>query len=342
MKFYAKIFIYLICFILMSFSIFKLFKQTPVEFKVPKNWPTPIYDFKLNPLTKEKFELGKSLFYDPILSSDSSTSCASCHLSYTAFTHADHAISHGVNGKSGTRNALTLINLAWNKSFMWDGGVNNLEVQAINPITHVSEMNESLENVLLKLNRSDKYKSLVQSAFNEEKIDSKKLLKALAQFTVRLVSANSKYDSVMRKEPNVKFTDQEQKGYKLFQKNCSVCHTEPLFTNNKFENIGLPVDPELKDIGRMKITLNSDDSLKFKVPTLRNIEFSAPYFHDGRAKKLKDVLEHYTNRIQKSNNFHPSLQNGISLSSSEKVELISFLKTLTDKNYLYNSDYRLR
>ncbi len=326
----------------MSFGILNPFNQTPIEFNAPKNWPTPTYNFKLNPLTKEKFELGKSLFYGPILSSDSSTSCASCHLSYTAFTHADHAISHGVNGKSGTRNALTLINLAWSKSFMWDGGVNNLEVQAINPITHASEMNESLEHVLMKINRSDKYKKLAQSAFNSEKIDSKKLLKALAQFTVRLVSANSKYDSVMRNEQHVKFTDQEQKGYKLFQKNCSVCHTEPLFTNNKFENIGLLLDPELKDIGRMKITANSEDTLKFKVPTLRNIEFSAPYFHDGRAKKLKDVLEHYASGIQKYKNVHPALQNGINLNSSDKVELISFLKTLTDKKYLYNAEYRVR
>ena len=338
----AKILISLVCLILMSFVVFKAVNQTPIEFIVPKNWPKPTYDFKLNPLTKEKFELGKNLFYDPVLSSDSSTSCASCHLSYTAFTHADHAISHGVEGRSGTRNALTLINLAWNKSFMWDGGVNHLEVQAINPITHASEMNETLEHVLFKLNQSDKYKKLVQDAFNEQKIDSKKLLKALAQFTSRLVSANSKYDSVMRKEKNVAFTDHEEKGYRLFKKNCSICHTEPLFTNQKFENIGLPMDPDLMDTGRMKITSNKEDSLKFKVPTLRNIEFSAPYFHDGRAKKLKDVLEHYASGIKKSQNVHPALQNGMALSSSEKIELISFLKTLTDKRFLYNPEFRTR
>jgi cytochrome c peroxidase len=335
-----KIF-YVLCFVLMSFCVFNLFKQTPIEFNIPKNWPEPAYSFKLNPLTKEKFELGKSLFYDPILSSDSSISCASCHLSYTGFTHGDHAISHGVGGKLGTRNSLTLINLAWSNSFMWDGGINNLEVQAISPITHESEMNETLENILKKLNRSDRYKILFKSAYNDETIDSKNLLKALAQFTVRLVSANSKYDSVLRHEKQVKFTDQEEKGYKLYRKNCAVCHTEPLFTNNKFENIGLSIDPELKDIGRMKITFKREDSLKFKVPTLRNIEFSAPYFHDGRAKKLKDVIEHYSNGIHKSHNVHPVLQNGFNLSSTEKIELISFLKTLSDKKFLYNSEYRM-
>jgi len=167
------------------------------------------------------------------------------------------------------------------------------------------------------------------------------MLKALAQFMLQLVSAESKYDSVMRKEKNVRFTIQEQKGYDLFKKNCSVCHTEPLFTNFKFENIGLSIDTVLRDVGRMKISQNSSDSLKFKIPTLRNIEFSAPYFHDGRAKKLREVLDHYTNGINKSDNVHPVLKNGIYLSSSDKVELISFLKTLSDKHFLYNPKFRM-
>jgi cytochrome c peroxidase len=319
---------------------FKVF-QDHYLFTQPKNWPKPYYNFKSNPLTAEKIELGKNLFYDPILSADSSISCSSCHLSFTAFTHSDHALSHGIDGKIGNRNSLALINLAWNPNFMWDGGVNNLEVQAINPITHEKEMNETLQHVLLKLKRSSKYKSFFLKAFNDSLIDTQRTLKSLTQFMLILVSSESKYDSIMRKEKNVEFTVQEKKGYELFKKNCAICHTEPLFTNHQFENIGLPIDTNLKDVGRMKITNQFADSLKFKVPTLRNIEFSGPYFHDGRARKLKDVLDHYSNGIQVSNNTHPVLKKGISLSSSEKVELISFLKTLTDKRFLYNPEFRI-
>lgn len=335
-------FITILILLLLSLTAFQLGTSFyDNDFQIPKNWPKPNYNFKLNQLTENKFELGKHLFYDPILSADSTISCASCHLSFTAFTHIDHALSHGIDGKIGNRNSLALINLTWNPYFMWDGGVNNLEVQPINPITHEKEMNETLQHVIHKLNNSKKYKKLFHAAYNDSIIDTKRMLKALAQFMLQLVSAESKYDSVMRKEKNVRFTIQEQKGYDLFKKNCSVCHTEPLFTNFKFENIGLSIDTVLRDVGRMKISQNSSDSLKFKIPTLRNIEFSAPYFHDGRAKKLREVLDHYTNGINKSDNVHPVLKNGIYLSSSDKVELISFLKTLSDKHFLYNPKFRM-
>ena len=325
-------------FILMAFQF--LYVPDKIDFNPPKNWPKPHYNFKLNSLTDEKFEIGKQLFYDPILSADSTISCASCHLSFTAFTHSDHSLSHGIDGKIGNRNSLSLINLAWNPYFMWDGGVNNLEVQPINPITHKKEMNETLQHVIYKLNNSTKYKTLFYKAYQDSIIDTKRMLKSLAQFMLQLVSSESKYDSVMRGENNVMFTIQEQKGYELFKKNCSTCHTEPLFTNFNFENIGLSIDTALNDFGRMMISKNVSDSLKFKVPTLRNIEFSGPYFHDGRAKKLRDVLDHYSGGLNKLVNVHPSLKNGIALSSSDKVELITFLKTLTDKHFLYNPKFR--
>ena len=127
---------------------------TPIYFGVPKNWPKPHYDFSKNPLTEEGFQLGRNLFYDPILSRDNTISCASCHLQQTGFTHVDHDLSHGIEGKIGTRNSLTLQNLAWSKNFMYDGGVNNLEVQPIHPITSEIEMDETLENVVLKLQKS--------------------------------------------------------------------------------------------------------------------------------------------------------------------------------------------
>lgn len=165
-----------------------------------------------------------------------------------------------------------------------------------------------------------------------------KTLKALSQFLLTLVSANSKYDQV--KNGTQEFSAQEQNGYILFQKNCSSCHVEPLFTNDTFENNGLPVDSFLRDVGRMSISSNADDSLKFKVPTLRNIEYTYPYMHDGRFIKLSEVLNHYTKGIQNSKTLAPQLVKGIMLSANEKVDLISFLLSLSDKEFVFNPEHR--
>lgn len=152
-----------------------------------------------------------------------------------------------------------------------------------------------------------------------------------------IVSCNARYDSVMRHQ--AAFTAQELNGYNLFSKNCSSCHTEPLFTNQQFENNGLPVDTTLKDIGRMKVTQSNIDALKFKVPTLRNIEFSYPYMHDGRFKRLSEVLKHYTAGIEHNATLSAQLNKPIVFTSAEKVDLIAFLLTLTDKNFLFNPHY---
>ncbi|MFY7740381.1 MAG: cytochrome-c peroxidase [Flavobacterium sp.] len=310
---------------------------TPIYFDIPKGFPKPTYDFKNNPLTEEGFELGRKLFYDPMLSKDSTISCASCHLQQTGFTHVDHDLSHGIDGKIGTRNSLTLQNLAWSKTFMWDGGVNHLDVQAIAPITSEVEMNENFENVINKLNQNQEYKDLFQKAFGTKKITGQLTLKAISQFVVSLTTSNSKYDRVIRKEE--KFTEMEQKGYDLFKQNCASCHTEPLFTNHNFKNNGLQIDTTLNDFGRMKVTQNPKDSLLFKVPTLRNIEFTFPYMHDGRFKTLTEVVKHYNFRIQKSKTLSKELETPLNLSDNQRVELVSFLKTLTDKEFLFNPKY---
>lgn len=330
-----KIVLFISCSILI-FSIlgFSNLVFTPIYFKVPKGFPKPVYDFKNNPLTEEGFQLGRKLFYDPILSKDSTISCASCHLQQTGFTHVDHDLSHGIDGKIGTRNSLTLQNLAWNKNFMWDGGVNHLDVQAIAPISSEVEMNETLENVVNKLDQNQEYKELFQKAFGSKKITGQFTLKAISQFVVSLTTSNSKYDKVIRKEE--KFTEMEQKGYDLFKIKCASCHTEPLFTSNKFENNGLPIDTTLNDFGRMKITMKPQDSLKFKVPTLRNIEFTFPYMHDGRFKTLNEVVKHYNLGIQKGKTLSKELQKPMNLSDKQRTELVAFLKTLTDKEFLFN------
>lgn len=331
--------------VLAAFSlIFWSFREsnepTILAFDVPKKWPAPVYDFAKNPLTQEAFELGRKLFYDPILSRDSTISCASCHLQYTGFTHVDHNVSHGIDGRKGTRNSPVLINLAWNASFHWDGGVNHIEVQGLNPIQHPAEMDNSLEEVIKRLQISNSYSSLFEAAFGSKEITTARIMKALTQFDLSLVSSNSKYDQVMRKEKGVKFTDQEKNGLKLFRKNCATCHKEPLFTNNFFASNGLPVDPILKDAGRYGITHDPKDSLLFKIPTLRNIEYTFPYMHDGRFRKLKDVLKFYSDGIDlKSKNLHPFLQKKVWLSEYDQKDLIAFLYTLTDKEFLFNKKF---
>ncbi len=308
-----------------------------IVFEVPKNWPKPQYDFSKNPLSASKIELGRILFYDPILSRNNTISCASCHSQYTAFTHVDHSLSHGIEDRIGNRNSPALMNLAWHSSFMWDGAINHLDMQALAPISHPDEMGEKIETVVMKLQNSENYRSLFYKAYGDSSVTGEHTLKAISQFMLTMVSANSKYDSVIRKQ--TQFTAQEKNGYALFKKNCSNCHTEPLFTNLKFENNGLPVDTTLNDFGRIKITKNKNDSLKFKVPTLRNIEFSYPYMHDGRFKKLSQVLKHYTSGITHGNTLSDKLQNPIILSSNEKVDLTAFLLTLTDKEFLFNPKF---
>jgi cytochrome c peroxidase len=325
--------------IISCISFISLEKIHKIPFKIPKGWEKPSYNFKKNPLTEEGFELGRKLFYDPILSADSTISCASCHLQTTGFTHIDHELSHGIGGKIGTRNSPVLINLAWKKTFMLDGGVNHLDVQPIFPITSEVEMGESMENVVKKLNHSPKYRKLFQKTFGDSLITGQKTLLALSQFLVQLTSYNAKYDKFIRKEKGGEFTEQERNGLTLFRKHCASCHKEPLFTNDHFENNGLLLDTGLRDLGRMKITQKSADSLKFKVPTLRNIQFSKPYMHDGRFKKLLDVMNHYTNGIQKSSTLAKELQQPITLTQEEKIDIIAFLFTLSDKDFLFDKRF---
>ncbi|MFZ4798465.1 MAG: cytochrome-c peroxidase [Bacteroidia bacterium] len=306
-------------------------------FITPKYWPKPVYNFKKNPLSESKILLGRVLFYDPILSRNNTVSCANCHSQYTAFTHIDHALSHGIDDRIGTRNSPALMNLAWHNSFMWDGAINHLDMQALAPISHHDEMDENIKHVTEKLQTSKIYPPLFLKAFGDSLITGEKTLKAISQFMLTLVSANSKYDKVKRKEDS--FTVQEENGYQLYKQNCASCHAEPLFTNIKFENNGLPIDSLLKDAGRKRITQNDKDFLKFKVPTLRNIEFSNPYMHDGRFKRIADVLKHYTNGIQTNKNLASQLQKPIILTSNQKVDLTAFLLTLTDKEFLFNPKF---
>ncbi len=319
----------------LSFSFVS--EHTSQFFTIPDYFPKPVYDFSKNPLTQPKIDLGRQLFYEPMLSKDNTISCSSCHLSYSAFTHIDHSLSHGIGDSIGFRNSTVLVNLAWQKHFMWDGAVHHMDVQPLAPIENSVEMGEDLPHVIEKLQASTKYPIMFQKAFGDSIITGEHLLKALAQFQLTFVSANSKYDHMRRGE--TEFTKQEKKGYQLFQQHCNSCHQEPLFTNGEFANNGLSVDTTLMDFGRYRVTKEAKDSLLFKVPTLRNIEFSFPYMHDGRFKKLSQVMNYYTDEIQSHKTLSHKLQNGMNLTSHEKVDLIAFLLTLSDKEFLFNNNY---
>jgi len=305
-----------------------------VEFVVPKGFPKPRYDFKNNPLKPEIFVLGRRLFYDPILSKDSTTSCASCHQRIAAFGHMDHALSHGIYGMIGRRNVPALQNVVWGESFMWDGGVNNIEVQPLNPLTNPIEMNEKLPDVLKKLKRSPYYRMAFREAYGDSIINSERMLKSLAQFLGMMVSANSRYDKFMRHEDTL--TQQEFNGLVVFREKCAKCHREPLFTDESYKSSGLMPDTSLNDLGRFVITGRPNDKYTFKVPSLRNIARTYPYMHDGRFRTLEQVMDHYAKGDFYMTNTSPELLATKGMSEIEKKQIIAFLKTLTDDDFLHD------
>lgn len=329
MKFKVRI---VACLVFFAFQISK----APL-FQKPLNWPEPTYDFKKNPLDAQKVFLGRVLFYDPILSANNTISCASCHSPYNAFTHADHALSHGIYDSIGKRNSPALMNLAWQKNLMWDGAINHLDVQALAPINNALEMGENTASVINKLRQNKRYRELFYLAWQDSNASTAHMLKSLSQFMLTLVSSQSKYDSV--KLGSASFTEQEQRGYALFLAHCNSCHTEPLFTNLGFERNGLCAQAPLNDLGRYAISGKPNDSFLFKVPSLRNLEFSYPYMHDGRFKTLSEVINHYNApncKISKNNS--PSIK-PLGLNSNQKVDLQAFLLTLTDRQFLFNPNY---
>jgi cytochrome c peroxidase len=308
-----------------------------LDFPTPEGFPAPVYNFTGNQLTQAGFDLGKKLFYDGQLSKDGNFPCASCHQQFAAFATFDHDLSHGFNNQFTTRNAPALQNLAWMKEFQWDGGVNHIEVQPLAPIEATNEMAESISNVIVKLKKDPEYPPMFAAAFGDPEINSQKMLKALAQFTGSLVSSNSKYDRMKRSQ--AVFNSTEQQGYTLFKAKCESCHQEPLFTDQSFRNNGLAVNPLLKDYGRMATTGKKEDSLKFKVPSLRNVYLTFPYTHDGRLYSIDKVLDHYSSGIQQSPTLDPLLRNRIQLNSEEKYYIKIFLSTLTDSTFINNKRF---
>ncbi|AWH86964.1 cytochrome-c peroxidase [Flavobacterium album] len=319
------------------------YTNLPLDFRVPSNFPAVAYDIAANPPTEKGFELGKKLFYEGRLASDGIVSCGFCHIQQFAFTHHGHTVSHGVNNATGTRNAPPIQNLAFQNVFMWDGATGHLDLQPIIPLTSPLEMHGDLNAILTMLKADPEYRKLFAQAFPEEDITTENMLKSLSQFMVMAVSSNSRFDKYRRNEPGGTLTADEMAGYTVFTAKCATCHATDLMTDNSFRNNGLAVNPLVNDVGRYKVTEQAGDYYKFKVPSLRNVEKTAPYMHDGRFGTLEAVLNHYASGITDSPTLDPLLhQNGtlgISLTETEKAQVIAFLKTLTDDQYLTDTRF---
>ena len=309
-------------------------RATP-QLYVPQGWPEPHYDFAGNPVTSAGFALGRRLFYDPILSRDGSIACGNCHQQFAAFAHLDHRVSHGIGGVNGRRNTPGLFNLAWQPELMWDGSAHHLETQPVAPISNPLEMGGSLALAVDKLRRDPRYPVLFEQAFGSPGVDSQRLLRALAQFTGTLVSADSRYDRHQRGEEA--FTAQEQAGLELFRQRCAACHREPLFSDFSYRNNGLDATPH--DAGRATISGRAEDQGRFRVPSLRNVALTAPYMHDGRYDTLQQVLDHYSAGIQPSSTLDPLLANTAPLSPEQRAALLAFLDTLTDDHFIHDQRF---
>jgi cytochrome c peroxidase len=309
--------------------------QDPMALEIPPHFPQPHYNFDGNELSEEKIELGRKLFYDEFLSRDNTVSCASCHHQAAAFSDPGQALSVGVEGRLGKRNSPPLFNLAWHPSFMWDGGINHIEIMPLAPLTDPQEMDITVPDLLQKLNSNLQYRYLFEKAFGVSTISDYELFLALAQFMGTMVSGYSKYDRYI--SGNVDFSSDEKDGLLLFRDHCATCHQEPLFTDFDFHNNGL--DSVFLDNGRYLITLIQSDKGKFKTPSLRNIELTYPYMHDGRFSSLHEVLEHYQSGVQHSPTLSPLLEHGISLTNDDVEKIITFLLTLTDYAFINNPKY---
>ncbi len=292
-----------------------------------------------NPLTKEGIALGSLLFYETQLSKNNTQSCASCHQQANGFSDTSR-FSSGIDGSKGDRNAMAIVNLAWSKSFFWDGRRTTLESQAYDPVTNPIEMNNDWATVVDRLSKNSKYPELFYRAFKTRKIDSNLVAKAIAQFERSLVSFNSRFDKYYFEGDTTILNEQEKNGLSIFfnKGDCNHCHSDVLLSDDAFRNNGL--DKQFTDKGRGLVTKDATDDGKFKVVSLRNIEVTAPYMHDGRFKTLEEAVSHYNEGIHKdSPNMDDNMQkiiSGIQLSNQEKLDLVAFLKTFTDQQFLTN------
>ncbi|MBL7697990.1 MAG: cytochrome-c peroxidase [Chitinophagaceae bacterium] len=307
-------------------------RATPMNFVVPDGFPSPAFNFSQNPVTEEGFALGRKLFHDNRLSLGIDVTCSSCHQQHAAYTTFDHDLGHGTNHQHTRRNVPVIFNMAWHTEFEWDGRNKSLKDQTLACLTAPEKMAGEISAINEKIKSDTSYTRLFSDAFGDANITSDRIADALTQFVVMLVSNNSKYDKVKKGE--AEFNSSEAAGYELFKTKCAGCHAEPLFTDLSFRNNGLVSTPFHVDYGRMEVTGDPADSLKFKVPTLRNVMLTGYYVHDGRFIAVGQLLDHYSEGITPIPTLDPSLQNGIPLTLLEKFYLEEFLFTLSDSTLI--------
>ena len=304
-----------------------------------------------NPLTEQGVKLGRMLFYETRLSGDNSMACASCHKQENAFTDTNR-FSTGIDGLDGHRQAMSAVNMLWNTNgYFWDGRAQKLRDQSIIPIQDVLEMNETMENVVEKLEQDTLYTHQFFRAFGSEDISSYRIGLALEQFMNSIVSYRSKYDLFLDGEAT--FTEEEELGMELFFEeynpyfpetsgaDCGHCHGGKNFSSQEYMNNGL--DSIYNDDGRYDVTGLESDRGAMKVTTLRNIELTPPYMHDGRFNTLEEVIDHYNEGLRNNASLNPALAmtmgTGLMLNETDKDALIAFLKTLTDTSLIQDSRY---
>ena len=311
-----------------------VYENPEIAFDIPDRFPQPNSSIYTNKPTKYGVKLGKLLFNDKRFSANNSISCASCHIQSNAFADTNiQAI--GIEGRIGLRNTPPIQNLAFMKFYNWDGSKLNLESQPIVPIVTHEEMDSSILEVIGKIKDDLQYKELFKKAFGDKNITAERIYRSIVQYEYTLISANSKYDRVMRNKSET-FTESEVKGYEIFQQKCANCHSGELFTDQSFRNIGFPVNMNTNEAGRARVTGKSEDFMSFRVPSLRNVEHTAPYGSFGQFATLKEVLDYFDIGVLSSDNLDPIFKengNRIPLTEDEKEYLIAFMKTLSDNEF---------
>lgn len=301
----------------------------------PVDWPED------NPYSKKKAKLGKLLFFDKRLSSNNSVSCATCHDPKKGF--AEHTpVSEGIFGRKGNRNSPTIINIAYQSHFFWDGRASTMEEQAKGPIANPKEMTcrtdpeEAYSDCHRSIRKIKGYRTLFQEAFGDDSCSIDQISKAIATFERTRLSGNSAYDQY--KAGNKKVMNKQQiEGLHLFKKiGCAHCHSGPNFTSGFFVNIGIGMDSPNPDLGRYKVTQDESDLGAFKIPTLRDISKTAPYMHDGSLKSLEEVIDFYDQGGIPNLGLSPRIR-PLHLTSREKKALVSFLKALDGEGWQMDS-----
>lgn len=306
-----------------------------ISLNIPSGFPELNNSVNSNSPTKYGIELGKKLFNEKRLSTDNSISCSSCHIQENAFAD-NNARGIGIQNRVGLRNVPAIQNMLFMKFYNWDGNILQLENQPLVPIITHEEMGSSILEVIGKIRDDMMYKDLFRKAFGDETITAERIYKSIAQYEYTLISANSKYDKVKRKEGET-FTENEALGYQTFQQKCVSCHSTELFTDQSFRNIGFPLNPDTNEAGRGRVTGIQEDYMSFRVPSLRNVEYTAPYGSFGQFPTLKAVLDYFDKGVLDADNLDPVFKNNknrIPLTEQEKTNLILFMKTLSDREFV--------